>query len=54
MGDVPRRAACWRGFTVFINYSEGDKRLIKRCWVAVTSSFLSSSSPRGAQGLHSQ
>lgn len=37
---------------MFINYSEGDKRLIKPCWVAVTSTFPSSSSPRSAWGLY--
>lgn len=35
---------------MFINYSEGDKRLIKPCWVAVTSTFPSSPSPRSAWG----
>lgn len=47
MGDDSQRAACWRGLSFFINYSEGDN-----CWVAVTSTFPSSSSMRGAQSLH--
>lgn len=40
------------GLALFTNYREGDKKLIKPCCMAVTSTFPSSSSPGGAQGLH--
>lgn len=49
MGDV-----LLGGFTVFTDYSEGDKKLIKPCWVAVPSTFPSISSARTAWGLHFQ
>lgn len=54
MGDDHWRTAYWRGFTLSINYNEGPERSIKLCWVAATSTFPSSPSPGGAQGLHSQ